>query len=355
MRLLFTVDQAYLPERTGGALVSTDALCRALSGRGHEVAVLAKLMPNSLLGLSNRLRRRIGLLPPYDTAVGYPVYREWNPIKQVSRVCRSFRPDIAIVKSSMDPVMETALSSEGVPVLCYLRDLDFDQDSWQMPDGGNIRFVSNTTFASMRFEDRFGIRPPVIHSLIDADQYRVSSSREVVTFINPHPWKGLDVALDLARQRPDIPFEFVESWPLGDRERNKLSQSIASLPNVTFTRWMPDIRVAYAKTRVLIVPSQLVEAQARCVAEVHASGIPVIASEIGGLPEAVGTGGTLVPPTDTEGWRRALDEIWDASDAYEQASQRALEHSRRPQLQPDHIVSNLLDLIESQVAEAARA
>ena len=59
----------------------------------------------------------------------------------------------------------------------------------------------------------------------------------------------------------------------------------------------------YAQARILLVPSVWEEAWGRVVTEAQLSGIPVLASAIGGLPESVGPGGILVPPgSDVEVW-----------------------------------------------------
>ncbi|MEQ9642536.1 MAG: glycosyltransferase [Alphaproteobacteria bacterium] len=349
MRILFTVDQAYLPQRTGGALTSTDALCRPLAARGHAVAVLAELMPGGTIGFMNRWKRRFGRRPPRDSVVGYPVYRDWNPASQVPAVCRSFQPDVAVVKAGEDPRVAEAISALGIPTLVYILGIGFDRDDWAIPRGANISFLANTTYAAERFEARFGQRVPVIHSLIHAADYVVESSRKVVTFINPKPEKGLETAFDLARHRPDIPFHFVESWPLGDSEHDDLKDRAAALGNVTIRRWMLDMKQVFADTRILLVPTPQFEGQARSVAEAQVSGIPVLASQIGGLPESVGPGGIVVPPTDTEGWRRALDALWDDAETYARAAAQAQAHSRRLSLQPEHIISSLLALVEAQV------
>jgi glycosyltransferase involved in cell wall biosynthesis len=65
--------------------------------------------------------------------------------------------------------------------------------------------------------------------------------------------------------------------------------------------------------RALVVPSQWYEGQPRAIVEAFASGVPVIASRIGGLPELVdeGVNGRLVEPGNDLAWRHALEGITD--------------------------------------------
>src|SRR5262249_21620774 len=57
-----------------------------------------------------------------------------------------------------------------------------------------------------------------------------------------------------------------------------------------------DMRTVYCDTRILLVPSQWEdETWGRVVSEAQLSGIPVITSDRGGLPESVGPGGIVLP------------------------------------------------------------
>lgn len=64
-----------------------------------------------------------------------------------------------------------------------------------------------------------------------------------------------------------------------------------------------------ADARALLVPSRCYEGSPRAVVEALAAGVPVISSDIGGLPEHVEDrrNGLLVPPDDTDAWATAID------------------------------------------------
>lgn len=82
-----------------------------------------------------------------------------------------------------------------------------------------------------------------------------------------------------------------------------------------------------ADARALLVPSRWYEAAPRTIVEAYASGVPVIASEIGALPDSVEhqRSGLLVPPEDEGAWASAVSSLLD-----DRASQRLGEgaHSR---------------------------
>src|SRR5204862_7081227 len=95
---------------------------------------------------------------------------------------------------------------------------------------------------------------------------------------------------------------------------------------VTLLRSLHDVpAVVYLHdARVLLVPSVTAEGWGRVVREAQASGIPVVATGVGGLPEAVGSGGIVVPPAaGFEGLLRALAMLWDDREAYAVAAERS--------------------------------
>lgn len=69
-----------------------------------------------------------------------------------------------------------------------------------------------------------------------------------------------------------------------------------------------------ADARALLMPSRWYEGSPRVIVEALAAGVPVIASNIGGLPEHVedGVNGLLVDPGDVAGWASAIDRLRDA-------------------------------------------
>jgi glycosyltransferase involved in cell wall biosynthesis len=58
-----------------------------------------------------------------------------------------------------------------------------------------------------------------------------------------------------------------------------------------------------------LVPSRWKESWGRVVSEAQISGIPVLASDHGGLPESVGEGGFLLPPDEVDAWSACLKKV----------------------------------------------
>lgn len=122
------------------------------------------------------------------------------------------------------------------------------------------------------------------------------------------PEKGADVLLRAARQLggADVEFSIVGSHgfdptaPLTPYERQL--RNLASLvpAAVTFEPFVnrQELPKVLRQADVLVVPSRWAEPFALTVAEGMASGLSVVASRIGGIPEVIGDAGILFDPTD---------------------------------------------------------
>jgi glycosyltransferase involved in cell wall biosynthesis len=69
--------------------------------------------------------------------------------------------------------------------------------------------------------------------------------------------------------------------------------------------------------RALVVPSTWHEGAGRVVLEAYATGVPVLASRVGALPETVQdeVTGLLLPPVDIEAWAQAAQRLLDDSES----------------------------------------
>jgi glycosyltransferase involved in cell wall biosynthesis len=350
MRILFGTGHSYLPQRSGGSESSTHDLCIEMLKQGIEPAVLAGIEPGGRLGLRNRLMRKLFRSHsfPMDRAMGYPVYRGWYPEKGVGEVTTRFRPDVAILQAGNPLQFANLLMELGIPSILYLRDTLFNKLGGEVEEFPRLRFIANSQYTADRFQDRYGLAAPVVPPLVRPEAYRTETTRQAVVFVNPHPFKGVETAFMMAERRPDIPFDFVEGWPLSEDRLAEYQARAGSLGNI---RWVPrqsDMRKVYANARLVLAPSQAAsEAWGRIVTEAHCSGIPVIASNTGGLPESVGPGGILVDPDGApDAWTDALSEIWDDRQRYNRYAAEALTYSQRSAIQPETLIRKVIDICE---------
>lgn len=347
MKILFVMGDPHLPQYTGGAQSSCHELALELMALGHQVAILCQLVPSGMVGLKNRLKRRLsGQVAVADSIQGYPVYRQWEVLEGIPAVVRAFKPDVAVAQIGQQVRVAQILQDCGVPCLVYIRNVEMNELEGDPRTIPGVKFIANSQFTAGRFQSMFGIDPAVIPPLLIPEQYRVFPKGGHVTFVNPRQLKGFDIVLEIAARMPEVPFHVIESWTLGREDRDAINARIKPLPNVRFRSRTADMRRVYARSKIMLMPSRWEEAWGRIASEAQVSGIPVVASNRGGLPESVGPGGILLDPDGPiEAWVEAVSRLWHDAGFYAEKSKAALEYSRRPDLDRSSQASRLLDLM----------
>jgi len=121
--------------------------------------------------------------------------------------------------------------------------------------------------------------------------------------------KGIDLLLQTAKEiNEDIYFYFIGEGPLEKRIRD----ASCHISNVFFIGRIDneDLPLYYNGSDILCVPSQYEEGFGRVILEAQACGTPVIASNKGGIPEAIGENmGILVDPSP-DSLKKAIKELY---------------------------------------------
>jgi glycosyltransferase involved in cell wall biosynthesis len=349
--ILLASGTPHLPQETGGLQVNTHELALELNACRISTAVLAKLSIKDVYGARGFLSaglRRDGVV--VDTILGYRVFRSRNPWGGL-RGMRS--PAVVIVQNGAMVEMATSFENRGVPAVAYFHGLDFERTTRPWPSGTDLPFrayVANSGFTAKRAERRLGVKPIIVPPVFRPERYQVVSSRRFVTFVNPVPEKGIREAIAIASICPDIPFLFVKAWQLPSKAVSRLERAVERLPNVELVERTSDMRTVYAKTKILLVPSQWEETWGRVATEAHYSGIPVLASRVGGLPESVGPGGILVDPAAPAGiWAKELKRMWSNDQLYQRLASAAFDYSKRSQITVGRQIDALLSVLEGVV------
>ncbi|MEV8070854.1 glycosyltransferase [Streptomyces sp. NPDC085995] len=142
-----------------------------------------------------------------------------------------------------------------------------------------------------------------------------------VLMVNPIPAKGADLLHRLVRRMPEQRFTLVEGWW-------NTADEFAGYPNVTYVPRAYDMSPLYSSHRLLIVPSTVEDAFPRVIIEAALYGTPSIATDRGGIPEALGNAGiTLSAEAGVEEWVEALRAA-DHHILGEEARQRATAFTR---------------------------
>ncbi len=250
MRILYAGGNGWLPEASGGTQSSTDHLIRKATDEGHTCAVLCGLAGRGLFGFRMRLQRKMTGRPfSIDRTLGYEVMRSWDPGDSacVLAAVARFKPDVVVVQTMQSARIGAAFAALGVPVVLYLRNVEFEENGGDVSAVPEARYIANSAFTAAAYKKAYGIECTVIPPTIDREKYRFDTTREFATLINIHPVKGYEIARDMARACPEIPFLFVEAWTLGEEEFATITAEIAALPNATFMRRTSDMSTIYGR------------------------------------------------------------------------------------------------------------
>lgn len=352
MKVLFATAHPHLPQIAGGLQTSTQETMRLLAQRGHETRLLCGLTGAGILGLGHRIGLKLTrALAVSDRFTGHVTYRAWHSddAAVAAEVVADFRPDIVVAQGGGAVRLAAIFGGLGLPVAIHFRNVEFDglAELVAKLDPRTV-FLSNSAFTKARAKAVLGVDSRVVYPVIDGASYRVLPTSSHCVFVNPHPSKGIARVLALAEACPDIPFLIVEAWTLDGPEHARNRRTAEGLANVTWLNRIADMRAVYARARLVLVPSRWEEAFGRVVAEAQVSGIPALASDIGGLPEAVGPGGILLSPdAPLADWVAALRRIWDDAEVQARLSNAALRHAARPEM----AAARQIDLLEAALKE----
>lgn len=354
-------DHQFLPDRSGGRESSIHELACLLKRTGHHVTVLAREhgfdgARSSILGdwwLSDLVRhlrtRSLGetlrlYTERFTWKAPYPVIRTHDVIGHMDTLLEEGKYERAIISVHWPhKVLDTASSHAHRYTVC-VRDVEELDDMDHLSFPPHVTIVANSEFCAHQVARRIGRPVHAVEPYVERGNYVTAPTGKYVTFVNPVEVKGLALAIEIARACPDIPFLFLEGWPLSHEQFVKLRNMLAGAANVTLRRRVQDMRSTYRQTRVLLVPSQWEEAWARVVVEAQFSGIPAVASNVGGLAKNVADAGLVLgAKTPADAWAEAVRSLWREGAAYDKASECA---RRRAEAYWNAAASNALRLAE---------
>jgi glycosyltransferase involved in cell wall biosynthesis len=192
-------------------------------------------------------------------------------------------------------------------------------------------FAAVSHFTAGQIERATGLKPLVNHLGVDLDCFRplepdwqwgrslgLTPEDEVLaSAVRLVPLKGMQHALaalaQLMESRPRLKLAIAGEGPYADSLKLQ-AESLGVADRLVLAGFMPqaDLPRLYALAKAAVFPSQGEEALGLSAAEAMACGLPVVASDLGGLPEVVPLeAGLLTPPKNPQALAGALASLLD--------------------------------------------
>ncbi|MDQ8021455.1 MAG: glycosyltransferase family 4 protein [Moraxellaceae bacterium] len=363
MKILLAQNASYCPA-LGGANRSNRTLLESLARLGHHCEVVATAVPGaeSAPGAGFSVLADDGetqLIDCQGIAVHAVRVRATLDSARLRKVLlariAAFQPDRVLVSTEDvgQVLLEAAVSQDAARVVYLARTtlyLPFGPDCFAPAPERTalLHKVGGIAVVGDYLKDYFRQ-----HAGLDADVLPISLFGEgpfpdfgnfedgFVTLVNPCAYKGLPIFLALADAFPTVRFAAVPTW--GTTSDDLLAMK--ARPNISVLEPVEDMDRLFARSRVMLVPSLWAEAKSRTIVEAMLRGIPVMASDVGGNPEAkLGVDYVLpvnplrgyhaacderslpvadVPPQDVGPWRDALARLLGDRAHYEEVSARS--------------------------------
>ena len=274
------------------------------------------------------------------------------------QVLARFRPQVLLTYGGhpANLALMAQARRRGVAVVFYLHNFAYDSRGAFVDTAG---VLVPTDFCRRFYARRIGLEcttipypyyPPRVVAPDPAPRY--------LTFVNPVPAKGVTVfariAAELDRRRPDIPLLVVEARGKADGLADA-GLDLSGLSNLHRMANTTDPRDFYRVSRAVLMPSLWLENGGLVAREAMANGLPVLASDRGGLPETLGEAGFVftVPArcTPTSGavptarevapWIATVERLWD--DPAWEAKQRAQARAAAERWAPERLAVRYLE------------
>jgi hypothetical protein len=316
MRILVAANASYMPPR-GGATRSNLAWLEELVAAGHACRVVCAGLEES----EGRRQMAEEEIPSARTHAGIAVYAVAARAKLAAALAaqaREFQPDWLLVSSEdLGHALLRAAHALAPGRVVYLAHtpqfFPFGPENWS-PDAQAAELVRQAAgvvaighHMAGYIREHLGREAAVVHPPVYGRgpfPELASFERGAVTMINPCAVKGTAIFEALAARFPRVPFAAVPGWGTtsGDLARLRCLANVELLPN------FPRIERLFERTRVFLMPSLWYEGFGLVAMEAMLHGIPVIASDSGGLVEAKTGTGFVVPAPRVERYEPVYDE-----------------------------------------------
>jgi len=310
----------------GGTESHFVSLAIAMANAGYEVS--AAVYPDDVIARALASDGRIALFP--TSIVESP---KRKALADLTRACRATHPDWIIGSFAREYWTLALLArTQRIPLALFLHIQKISRLTAPLFPWLASRFILPSEYLRNWVVKNRGMplrRTRVLYNPIDVERFRSDATRRdaarrrfgftaddvVVGFAGRFErQKGVMVlasALDEVMSRsPSVRALWVGHGELAAEMEARLASSPHAARHVR-EPWTDDLASCFAAMDILAFPSIRRESFGRVAAEAQACGVPVVASNDGGIPETIrgGESGLLVPPGDVPAWTNAILQL----------------------------------------------
>lgn len=260
-----------VPHHNAGGETTIHAAFRELVKRGHEVHVICR--PHTTeIQFEDYVYEGVKVVRPPWSVDAYQWFKEY---------AAKFNPDLLLTHLDLTFLAEQLALDMALPLAHFVHN-DITPGFHRVPPYHCQLAIHNSDWVANNFAYK-QVPAVVVHPVIEPDRYRCDRGNKI-TFINPTPDKGADTFYALSKALPHREFLVVKS--VYGEQIAPPNINGANFPNVEVMEHTADIREAFRKSRVVLMPS-IYESYGRVAVEAACAGIPAIVHPTEGLLEAL--------------------------------------------------------------------
>ena len=279
---------------------------------------------------------------------------------------RSQLPDIVVVHQYPNTASFLARKLPDIPIVLYRHGLFRPRTGWltKQLKKNQFRPIAAMVFVSRFIQSKFLQDYPqfrerniVINNAIDTEVWKPASQKEnrICFAGRARQDKGILELIEGYRNLPKTNWKLELILAVTNKtEREfyeRVHQLVATEKTINLHSNIPteNVRDAFARAKIAVLPSIVSEGFPRTVVEALATGCVTIATRSGGTPEAVGSVGILLEYATPIAIRESLNSLIKQPDKLESLSKKSRDHAVK-HLNIKLQIAQLDDFIERMVA-----
>lgn len=331
MRILYLTEEpiSFSGTMVRGGQIHVQRVVSGLRERGHDVHVIDWNSENDDRRFHHSLRPRLrfGIDPSRTALYALGIARNVEPDVIISKTRKTYLPGLIVARLVGSPHVVHVGSSPGSVNGSLGSKLEMASIVGRLHAGHDAFFVVCDALASEL--ENFGLprdRVFNVGNAVDTQQFHpeniptpldetyqrrldsIAGSDFVLGYVGGlHSYKGLDdLAGAIDRSDREVRVAIAGDGPERDRLERRFGNDAVFLGPVPYEQ----IPALYHEFDVFVLPSHT-EGLPRVILEAQASGVPVIATRVGGVSEVVADGesGLLCKPGDPDGLAETIDEL----------------------------------------------